>query len=149
MDPRSTMNPVAKFSREKATTPSKHGHISAADASNATKTHKKQVTQEPDKRAKYGHREANIDKPSGPHAAIGSNHLEAEYVHHTLELSSCLCSYAQPQSHCPRQTKHKFGAITNQTLGEPRTHGCIPRHSESTLCCIQCCKQQDIKDFSV
>ncbi len=67
-------------------------HVSAADASNTTKTHKKQVTQELEKRVEYHHREANIDKPSGPHVAIGSNHLEAVYVHHTLEPSLCLHS---------------------------------------------------------
>jgi hypothetical protein len=90
VDPRFTTNPVAKSLREKVTVPSKH--ISAADASNVTKMHKKQVTQELDKRAKYSHCEANVDKLSGPCLVIGSNHLEAAYVHHTLELSSCLCS---------------------------------------------------------
>ena len=107
------MNPVVKFSKEKATTPSKHGHVSAADASNATKTHKKQVAQELDKRAKYSYHEANVNKPSGPHAAIGSNRLETAYIHHTLEPSSHHHAYTQPQSHCPRQTEHKFRAITN------------------------------------
>jgi hypothetical protein len=89
-DPRFTMNPVVKSLREKATVSSKH--VSAADASNATKMHKKQVTQEPDKSAKYSHHEANVNKPSGPHLVIGSNCLEAAYVHHTLKRSSHLCS---------------------------------------------------------
>jgi hypothetical protein len=84
------MNPVVKFLK-KMTAPSKHSHISATDASNATKTHKKQVTQELDKRAKYGYHKANINKPSGPHAAIGSNHLETVYIYHTLEPSLHHC----------------------------------------------------------
>jgi hypothetical protein len=101
MDPRFTINLVAKSLREKATIPSKH--ILAADASNITKMHKKQVIQELDNRAKYSHREANVDKLSGPYLVIESNHLEAAYIYHTLKLSSCLCltSVTLPRTELP------------------------------------------------
>ena len=53
------MNLVTKSSRGKAAKPSKH--VLVANASNTAKTHKKQVTLQPEKRARYRHREPNID----------------------------------------------------------------------------------------
>jgi len=92
------MNPVTKSSRGKAAKPSEH--VLAADASNTAKTHKKQATLQPEKRAGYRHREPNVDQPSGLRrgAAIESNRLEAAYVHHSLEPSSCLCSESSSTS---------------------------------------------------
>jgi hypothetical protein len=99
------MNPVTKSSRGKAAEPSEH--VLAADASNTAKTHKKQVTLQPEKRAGYRHRKPNVDQPSGLHcgAAIESNHLEAAYVHYTLEPSSCLCSESSLTSVTLPETK--------------------------------------------
>jgi hypothetical protein len=86
------MNLVTKSSRGKVAEPSEH--VLVANASNTAKIHKKQVTLQPEKRARYRHHEPNIDQPSGLHCgvAIESNHLKAVYVHHTLKPSSCLCS---------------------------------------------------------
>lgn len=91
-DIRSTMNPVMKSSRGKEAVPSKH--VLAADASNTAKTHQKQVTLEPEKRADHRHHEPNANQPDGLRhgAAIESNRPEATYVHHTLEPSSYLRS---------------------------------------------------------
>jgi len=99
------MNPVTKFLRRKTAEPSEH--ILAANASNTAKIHKKQVTLQLEKRARYRYRKLNINQLSGLccSAAIESNHLETVYIHHTLEPSSYLCSESSLTSVALPKTK--------------------------------------------